>query len=116
MLKIQGGHINSSLSISSGWAKFQWVMIYLFSDETANKYGFGAYAPGVGAEYFEQSASGTFNMDTFAGSYKMRMGTKNDDSLPVSNLRKMLIFKGTAIHSSSSHTIDNLLTSKQCSR
>ena len=112
MLRIQGGHAAADLLLPDDWAKHQWVMLYLFSDEAANKYGFGAYVPGVGAEYFEHSAAGTFDMDTYAGSYKMRMGTRNSDDEPLSNLRKMLIFKGTAIHSTSSDTVDDLLESE----
>ena len=109
---MKGGHVNSAMSMPSGWAKHQWVMLYLFSDEAANKYGFGAYAPGAGAEYFEHSAAGTFDMDTYAGSNQMRIGTKNDNTSAASNLRKMLIFKGTAIHSTSSDTVDDLLESE----
>ena len=85
-------------------------MVYIFSDQSANKFGFGAYSPGVGAEYFEYLATGTFNFDSFT-SYKMRIGTQNDDTEPVSNFRKLLIFKGTAIYSASSDTIDQLLQS-----
>ena len=73
------GQIHQNLSMPTYWAKNQWVMIYIFSDEANNKYGFGTYAPGVGAEYFEKSASGTFNMDSYGGSHQMRMGSKNDD-------------------------------------
>ena len=62
----------------------------------------------MGAEYFEYSVTGTFNMDSHS-SYKMRIGTRNDGKEPLSNMRKLLIFKGTAIHSSSSDTIDALL-------
>ena len=87
-------------------------MCYIFSDQTANKYGFGAFAPGVGGQYFEKSTAGTFDMDTYAGSYEMRIGTRNDDSKPLSNLRKLLLFKGTAIHSTSVSTVYNLLLSK----
>ena len=51
------------------WAKDQWVMVYIFSDQTANKYGFGAFVPGVGAQYFEKSATGTFDMEVYAGTH-----------------------------------------------
>ena len=61
-------HLVGSLSMPNDWYKDQWVMVYIFSDESANKYGFGTYAPGVGAEYFEMSESGTFDMDIFGGS------------------------------------------------
>lgn len=97
--------------MDSGWAREQWVMLYIFSDQNANKYGFGAFAPGVGVEYFEYSVTGTFNMDSYS-SYKMRIGTRTDDKEPISNLRKLLIFKGTSIHSTSTDTIDDLLWSK----
>ena len=74
------------------------MMVYIFSDKSANKYGYGTFAPGVGTQYYEYSIVGTFNMDAYAVSNSMRIGTKNDDKDPISNLRKLLIFKGTAIH------------------
>ena len=113
-IRIADGHINDVMSMTDGWFKDQWVMCYIFSDQSANKYGFGAFAPGVGSEYFEKSATGTFDLDTYAGSYKMRIGTRSDDSQPVSNLRKILLFKGTAIHSTSANTINDLLLSNSC--
>lgn len=107
------GHMNNLISMPFNWAKERWVMIYIFSDQSANLFGYGAYASGVGSEYFEERASGSFNMDTFAGSYKMRIGSRNDNIQPVSNLRKLLIFKGTAIHASSTtHSINDLLESE----
>ena len=42
----------------------------------------------------------------------MRLGSKNYDNEFVSNLRKLLIFKGTAVHSSSTDSRADLLTSK----
>ena len=48
-------------------------------------------------------------MDTYAGTHVMRMGTKNNDQEPVSNLRKLIIFKGTAIHSTPTDTRDDLV-------
>ena len=66
----------------------------------------------MGVEHFEYSEPGPYDMDASAGSYRMRIGTRNDGKEPVSNLRKLLIFKGTAIHSTSIDSIDNLLQSK----
>ena len=87
-------------------------MVYIFSDESANKYGFGAFAPGAGNEYYEMSDTGSFDMDVYVGSKQMRIGTNNLGKESVSNLRKILMFKGTAIHSTSTNTIDELLLSK----
>ncbi len=42
----------------------------------------------------------------------MRFGTKNDDGEPSSNLRKVVIYKGTAVHSTSTDTRADLLNSK----
>ena len=42
----------------------------------------------------------------------MRMGSKNDDTEFGSKLRKILIFKGTAVHSTSTDTRADLLNSK----
>ena len=39
--------------MESGWHKNQWIYLYIFSDEANALKGFGAYVPGVGAEYFE---------------------------------------------------------------
>lgn len=51
-------------------------------------------------------------MDIYASSsYQMRMGTKNKDTEPVSNLRKILIYKGTAVHSTSANSVEDLLKS-----
>ena len=50
-------------------------------------------------------------MSPYEATYSVRVGTKNNDQEPVSLLRKMLIFKGTAIHSSSANTIASLLNS-----
>lgn len=52
-------------------------------------------------------------MDTYAAtSHQMRMGTKNSDTEAVSNLRKILIFKGTAVYSTSTNTVNDLIKSK----
>ena len=48
-LKMMDGHVDYDMTMPTDWAKDQWVMVYIFSDEAANKYGFGTYAPGVGA-------------------------------------------------------------------
>ena len=48
-------------------------------------------------------------MDTYADTHEMRIGTKNNNKEPVSNLRKLIIFKGTAIHSTSIGTRDDLV-------
>ena len=71
------GHLVGSITTPSNWAKESWIMVYVFSDEAANKYGFGAYAAGAGAEYFEKSAAGTFDMDVFVGTKNIRFGTTN---------------------------------------
>ena len=71
------GHLIAKLSMPTGWASDQWVMVYIFSDESANKYGFGAFVPGAGAEYFEKSDTGTFDMGVYGGSKEMRVGTNN---------------------------------------
>ena len=106
------GFLVGTIAMPTDWAKDQWVMVYIFSDESANKYGFGAYAPGVGAQYFEKSDTGTFDMEVYAGSKTIRIGTSNFGDQAVSNVRKMVVFKGTAIHSTSTDTIDDLLQSK----
>ncbi len=90
----------------------QWVFLYIFSDISGNKHGFGAFAPGVGAEYFEDSTSGAYDMSTYEGSYKMRIGSKYNNEEPVTNLRVLQIYKGVAIHSSSADSIDDVLNSK----
>ena len=46
-LKMMEGHVDYDFDMPLNWAKMQWVMIYIFSDQNANKYGFGAYAPGL---------------------------------------------------------------------
>lgn len=43
---------------------------------------------------------------------KMRIGSKYEDDEFVSNLMKILIFKSTAIHSSSTNSIADVLNSK----
>ncbi len=47
------------IAMPANWAYDRWVYIYMFSDAGANKKGFGAFAKGAGAEYFEQSQVGT---------------------------------------------------------
>ena len=49
---MKDGYVKATLPIANSWAKDQWVMVYIFSDETANKYGFGAFVPRVGVKYF----------------------------------------------------------------
>lgn len=40
---------NSQLNIGDeSWDTSRWVYVYLFSDASANKNGFGAYVPEVG--------------------------------------------------------------------
>ena len=113
---MEDGHLIGALSMPTDWAKDQWVMIYIFSDASADKYGFGAYAPGVGAEYFEKSDTGTFDMEGYVGgSAELRIGSGTYFDKVVLNARKMVVFKGTAIHSTSNDTIDDLLQSKHIS-
>lgn len=54
-------------------------------------------------------------MDAYAGTHQIRIGTKNDDSEPLSNLRKILLYKGSAVHSNAAGSIDALLQSKESS-
>ena len=96
----------------TNWAKKQWVMVYIFSDQIANKYGFGAFVPNVETQYYEKIATGTYDMAMHSGSSKMRVGTSNSGEEPLSNLRKMLIFKDTAIHATSATSLSQLLRSK----
>ena len=48
-LRLDSAH---TLTIVNEWDSYRWVYIYIFSDASANKKGFGAYVPGVGVEKF----------------------------------------------------------------
>ena len=73
--------------------------------------GFGAYVPTLASPNFEETSSSSFDMSPYEGSYSVRVGSKNSDDEPTSLIRKMLTFKGTAIHSSSGYTLTALLNS-----
>ena len=59
--------------------------------------------------YSESTWSGDYDLSPYAGSYQMIIGNSIWENHKLSNLRKLLIFSGTAIHSSSLHTIVELL-------
>lgn len=73
-LSLEQGFLVGSLSLAANWAKQSWVMVYLFSDAAASKYGYGAFARGQGSEYFENTASGTFDLSAHS-SETLRIGS-----------------------------------------
>ena len=80
--------------MTTDWAKGSWVMIYIFS--TSSLHGVGAYIPGEAI--IESTNSGSYDMTSFESSKIIRIGSKNNNTQGLSNLRKLLIFKGTGIH------------------
>ena len=94
-----------SLMIATEWDSQQWVYIYLFSDAAANQKGFGAYVPGVGSQKFEMTLAPAFDLTAYEGSYGMRLGTRINGAKNTHFIGKMLHFKGTAIHTSSTETL-----------
>ena len=100
---------NSSLDISIGqdWALNQWVFTYLYSEAASSEHGLGAFVRGVGTEYFEAQAAPAYNMEQHP-SGEFRIGSSPSDDQPLSNLRKMLIFKGVAYTQASNQIVDVL--------
>ena len=101
-----------SLTIEMEWDSFRWVYVYLFSDSALPKMGFGAYVPGVGAEKFEVSFVASLDLAPYEGTYGMRLGTRTNGAKNIHFIRKMLHFKGTAIHTTSTNTLEDLLNSR----
>ena len=59
-------------------------------------------------------SSSVLDLTPYEGSYGMRLGTRTNGAKNLHLLRKMLHFKGTAIHTASADTIEDLVNSKAC--
>ena len=51
-LQIADGFLVGLITVESFWTRDRWVYMYLYSDDSVPKFGFGAFAPAVGSEFF----------------------------------------------------------------
>lgn len=70
--------VTHTLLIPLNWHSEAWVFSYAYSDSATNSQGFGAFAPDVGAEWFDMALPGTTDLAPIAATHHVMYGFDGD--------------------------------------